>query len=87
MLRLKSVCALFGVLLGLSAAQVMAQDLPAIADADGNGLWSLAELQVTYPSLTEETFGSVDANDDEQIDTAELSAAIADGAMPEPVLN
>lgn len=64
--------------LGLAGTQLMAQTLPEIADADGNGLWSLTELQAAYPTLTEEVFTKVDVNTDGGVDTAELTAALAD---------
>ncbi len=87
MTRHTLISASFGTLLGLAAAQAMAQDLPAIADTDGNGLWSLTELQVTYPDLAQEAFVSIDANADGGVDVAELTAAIADGAVTAPATN
>lgn len=87
MTRNAIISASFGTLLGLSAAQVMAQDLPEIADTDGNGLWSVEELQVAYPDLTPEVFTSIDANADGGVDVAELTAAIADGAVTAPAAN
>ncbi|MGB8815122.1 MAG: EF-hand domain-containing protein, partial [Paracoccaceae bacterium] len=62
--------------LGLVGAQAMAQTLPEIADADGNGMWSLTELQVAYPTLTEETFTTINSNGDDGVDVAELTAAL-----------
>lgn len=73
---------LTAVTLGLVGAQAMAQDLPEIVDADGNGLWSLEELQTVYPTLTEETFLTIDANADGGVDVAELTAAMADNLLP-----
>jgi hypothetical protein len=81
MTRVTLISASFGTLLGLASAQVMAQDLPAIPDADGNGVWSLTELQANYPDLTEDAFKSIDANADGGVDVAELTAAVADGAV------
>jgi hypothetical protein len=81
------ISASFGTLLGLAASQAIAQETPTIADTDGNGLWSLAELQVAYPDLTQETFVSIDANADAGVDLAELTAALADGAVKAPVAN
>ncbi|HEX9858616.1 MAG TPA: EF-hand domain-containing protein [Paracoccaceae bacterium] len=68
--------------LGLVGAQAMAQDLPEIEDTDGNGLWSLVELQTVYPTLTEEAFLTIDANADGGVDVAELTAAMADNLLP-----
>ncbi|RUS58820.1 EF-hand domain-containing protein [Pseudorhodobacter sp. E13] len=65
-----------GLVAGLTAAPVLAQDAPTIADTDGNGLWSMEELKAAYPSLTEETFAAMDTSADGQIDQAELDAAM-----------
>lgn len=62
-----------GLIAGLTAVPALAQDAPA--DADGNGTWSMEELQVTYPNLTEETFAAMDTSADGQIDAAEFEAA------------
>lgn len=59
-------------------AQVAAED---IADADGNGTWSMEELQVAYPNLTEEAFAQIDTSADGQIDRAEYDAAVEAGAF------
>ncbi len=67
--------------LGLVGTAAMAQDMPEITDADGNGIWSLAELQTAYPALTEETFVAGDVNTDGGWDVAELTAAIADNKV------
>lgn len=67
--------------LGLAGTQLMAQTLPEIADTDGNGLWSLTELQVAYPTLTEEVFTKINVNTDGGVDTAELTAALADKVL------
>ncbi len=63
-----------GLMAGLTSVPALAQDLPA--DADGNGTWSMEELQVTYPNLSEETFAAMDTSADGEIDTAEYEAAM-----------
>lgn len=63
-----------GLAAGLSAAPVLAQDAPI--DADGNGSFSMEELKVTYPNLTEEVFAAMDTSADGQIDQAEFDAAM-----------
>ncbi|MEZ5913602.1 MAG: EF-hand domain-containing protein [Paracoccaceae bacterium] len=63
----------------LLGAPALAQDAPAVEDTDGDGSYSLAELQVAYPDLTEEGYASIDANADGVVDEAELAAAVADG--------
>jgi hypothetical protein len=79
MTRIAALLATGTVVLGLPA---LAQDMPTIADTDGNGTWSLEELQVAYADLTAETFATIDANADGAVDQAELAAAMADGVLP-----
>jgi len=63
-----------GLMVGLTSVPALAQDAPV--DADGNGSWSMEELQVTYPNLSEETFAAMDTSADGQIDAAEYEAAM-----------
>jgi hypothetical protein len=63
------------------AGAAVAQDAPAVADADGNGTYSMEELLVAYPALTAEGFASIDANTDGAVDAEELAAAVASGAL------
>lgn len=69
--------------LGLAGA-AFAQTLPAVEDTDGNGVWSLAELQAVWPELTDDGFGAVDTNADGAVDPVELQAAL-DGGVLKPV--
>jgi hypothetical protein len=64
-----------GLVAGLTAVPALAQDAPA--DADGNGTWSMQELQATYPNLSEEVFAAMDTSGDGQIDAAEYEAGLA----------
>jgi hypothetical protein len=74
--------ALIGLLsLGFGAQTLSAQTLPDIADTDGNGLWSLEEMQVAYPDLTQDAFTALDANADGGLDAAEVTAAVAEGTL------
>lgn len=68
----------------LAALPALAQTetVPAIEDTDGSGNWSVTELQVAYPELTEENFTTIDTNVDGAVDQAELAAAQADGTLP-----
>ncbi|MGB3314460.1 MAG: EF-hand domain-containing protein [Albidovulum sp.] len=50
-------------------------------DADGSGALSLEELQVAYPSATEDTFVTIDTNADGAVDEAELTAAVEAGTL------
>lgn len=65
-------------LFGLGAAAAMAQ----VVDEDGNGTFSMEEMQAAYPDLTEETFAEIDSNADGAIDADELAAAEAAGLLP-----
>lgn len=65
-----------GLSVSLAGLPALAQTTPEVVDADGNGVWSMEELQVTYPDLTEEVFAAVDTNADGQVDQAEYDAAV-----------
>lgn len=65
----------------LLASPLAAKELAAELDADGNGTYSLEELQVAFPDLTAETFATVDADADGEADAAEVSAAIEAGVL------
>lgn len=52
-----------------------------VADADGNGTYSLEELVVSYPDMTQEVFVAVDANADGAVSAEELAAAVAAGTV------
>ncbi|MDO9525820.1 MAG: hypothetical protein Q7J57_09860 [Gemmobacter sp.] len=55
-----------------------------IADTNGDGAYSLEELQVALPELTADGFVSIDANADGMVSPDELAAAVADGAVTLP---
>ena len=65
----------------LLALPAFAQDAPVIADTDGNGLWSLTELQTVYIDLTEDAFSTADTNKDGGLDTTELAAGLESGVI------
>jgi len=69
-----------GAITALVAAQANAQTV--IADTDGNGMYSMEELVVSFPDLTEENFKAADTNADGSIDMEELAAAVAAGQIP-----
>jgi hypothetical protein len=67
------------------ASAALAQTaLPEVADADGNGTWSLAELQAVWTDLTEDGFKGIDANADGAVDQTELQAALDNGVIMAP---
>ena len=57
-----------------AASQVQAQTV--VEDADGSGGFSLAELQVAYPEMTEELFLALDADASGEVSDEELAAGI-----------
>lgn len=58
--------------------------LPEVADTDGNGTWSLVELQAVWTDLTEDGFKSIDTNADGAVDATELQAALDNGVIMAP---
>ncbi len=54
----------------------------AVEDSDGDGMFSFDEMLVAYPTLTEETFITIDTNGDGGIDEEELAAATEAGVLP-----
>jgi hypothetical protein len=58
--------------------------LPDVPDTDGNGSWSLVELQAVWTDLTEETFKAVDTTADGNVDATELQAALDGGVITAP---
>ncbi len=63
--------------LGLAGAATAAD----VEDADGDGVFSMEELMVAYPTLTEDLFTTIDGNGDGAIDEAELAAAVDAGVL------
>lgn len=70
---------ILAALLGLGATAATAETL--VEDADGDGVYSMEELVVAFPDLTEETFGTIDADADGFIDAKELAAAEEAGVL------
>lgn len=68
-------------LAGAAFAQTIVPDVP---DTDGDGTWSLVELQAVWPELTEETLTAIDTGADGSVDTAELQAALDGGVIAAP---
>jgi hypothetical protein len=58
--------------------------LPEVADTDGNGTWSLVELQAVWTDLTEDGFKGIDTNADGAVDATELQAALDSGVIKAP---
>lgn len=74
--RMKLILA---TLLGLGATAAMAET--AVEDANGDGVFTMDELVVAFPTLTEDTFVIIDGNGDGAVDPEELAAADAAGLL------
>ena len=61
-----------------------AQTLPEVPDTDGNGTWSLVELQAVWTDLTDETFAAIDTGADGVVDPAELQVALDAAVITAP---
>ena len=46
-----------------------------VEDSDGDGMYSIDELRVAFPELTDETFVTIDTDADGMVSTDELAAA------------
>ncbi len=71
--------------LALATAAMAQTALPEVADTDGNGTWSLVELQAVWTDMTDEGFTAVDTNADGAVDTAELQAALDNAVITVPL--
>ena len=67
------------VLAILASSAAFAQTM--VEDTDGDGVYSMEELMVVYPAITEDVFGEIDANDDGAVDAEELAAAQEAGVL------
>ena len=73
----------------LASAALAQATLPDVPDTDGNGSWSLVELQGVWTDLTEDSFKAIDTSADGAVDATELQAALDSGviAVPEAATN
>lgn len=67
-------------LLAAFAVPAMAQD--AAIDIDGDGMYSIAELQAVMPEMTEEEFVILDVTGDGLLDADEFAVAVEAGLLP-----
>ncbi|MFK7752454.1 MAG: hypothetical protein AB8B51_07880 [Sedimentitalea sp.] len=64
--------------LGLSVAAYAATE----ADANGDGMLTLDEVQAVFPEISTDTFTAMDVNADGALDGDEVAAAQDAGMMP-----
>ncbi len=76
---MKQLVLALGVVSAFGVVPALAQTV--VSDTDGNGTYSLEELQAAYPDLNQKTFNEVDVNGDGQIDADELQAAREAGTL------
>ncbi len=67
--------------LAMLAALTGAAFAQDVVDADGDGLFSLAEIAAIYPNVTEADLMVIDANGDGVVDADELAAAEVVGIL------
>jgi len=63
----------------IAAGAAMAQTM--VEDTNADGVYSMEELMVAFPTITEDIFTSIDVNEDGAVDAEELAAAEAAGML------
>ena len=79
MTRFKLLIAPFAIATGL-AVPAQAQD--SAIDIDGDGMYSLPEVQAVLPEMTEEDFALLDVSGDGLLDAEEIAAGTQAGMLP-----
>ncbi|WP_373049735.1 EF-hand domain-containing protein [Thalassovita aquimarina] len=64
------------------ASPVLAEQIDASLDTDGDGSYSFAELSAAFPDLTEELFAEFDISAEGLLDAQEVSEMKKAGAFP-----
>lgn len=67
-------------LIGVTATPLLAQGM--VQDMDQSGSFSMEELVVAYPDLTEALFEEIDVDASGEVTVEELTAAVDAGVMP-----
>lgn len=75
-MKLLNIAAAFAIL-----ATTAAHAQTAVEDSNADGVYSMEELMVVYPTLTEEVFLEMDTNGDGSIDAEELASAQEAGLL------
>ncbi|MBY6134865.1 EF-hand domain-containing protein [Leisingera sp. XS_AS12] len=78
---MKSFALTAAAVTALAASPLAALDLDGATDMDGDGSYSLDELQVVYPELSAETFATIDADADGEATEDEVQAAVDAGLL------
>lgn len=69
-------------LIATLATPLLAEGIDPAIDTDGNGAYSLQELQAVSPDLTEEMFNSYDISANGLLDSDEVAALVNAGLLP-----
>ena len=67
----------------LALTAVSAAAMTVVEDADGNGTYSMDEMIVSFPDLTDADFAEIDADASGEVSQEELVAAVESGLLPE----
>ena len=69
-------------LIGLAGAAIAMSESAADADANGDGVLTLDEVQTVFPTVSTDMFVAMDINADGALDETEITAAEEAGVMP-----
>ncbi|MCR9113312.1 MAG: EF-hand domain-containing protein [Rhodobacteraceae bacterium] len=75
---MKTPVLMLAAVMAVSAVQASAA---TVEDTDGNGSYSLEEMIVAYPELTDGDFAEMDADESGDISEDELTAAMENGVL------
>ena len=75
---MKTPVLMLAAVMAVSAVQASAA---TVEDTDGNGSYSLDEMLVSYPELTDGDFAEMDADESGDISEDELTAAMENGVL------
>lgn len=75
---MKTPVLMLTAVMAVSAVQASAA---TVEDTDGNGSYSLEEMSVAYPELTDGDFAEMDADESGDISEDELTAAMENGVL------
>jgi len=75
----KTTLVAFGIMAaGITPIAAQSADI----DINGDGMYSIAELQAYLPDMSEDTFAVLDTSGDGLLDADEISAGVSAGLLP-----
>ena len=78
-MKQKLLALIFGAIPAMAFA---ATEVDPAIDTNGDGMYSIVEMQAAFPELTDETFIAIDANADGLIDMEEMALAVEAEVLP-----